>query len=246
MVVHIGLCGRKGYSSYPLSSHDVATKNYVDANAITIDGGVVSGDIKLIFGSDLVRCLECNDLSACKTFAHLLGSDTNMLTYSVQNSGLPVPIKITTDVGFAILIKELPVCVFGRDEILCSRPIDMDQHSIKNVKNPIDRLDAVNKAYADRIKYKTASGNIPNTGLTDHIFFKFPTGKTFASGKIKICEMWVEWWADEWIATSSPMFATEWPGFHKFSSGALLMAFFSGSPASGWTRNFRLDYIQLP
>ena len=51
---------------------------------------------------------------------------------------------------------------------LKSQPIDMDQNSIKNVKNPIDRLDVVNKAYADRIKYKTASANIPNTVLRDH------------------------------------------------------------------------------
>ena len=28
----------------------------------------------------------------------------------------------------------------------------MDQHSIKNVKNPVNKFDAVNKAYADRIK----------------------------------------------------------------------------------------------
>ena len=124
-----------------------------------------------------------------------------------------MPVKIKTDVGFGILLKELPVCVFGQDEILCSQPIDMDQHSIKNVKNQIDRLDADNKAYADRIKYKTASGNIPNT------VFTFATGKAFASGKIKICEMWVERFADAWIATSSPIFATEWPGFHKFSRG---------------------------
>ena len=55
-----------------------------------------------------------------------------------------MPIKIKTDVAFAILIKELSVCVFGQNEILCSQPIGMDQHSIKNVKNPIDRLDAVN------------------------------------------------------------------------------------------------------
>ena len=114
-----------------------------------------------------------------------------------------MPVKIKTDVGFAILIKELPVCVFDQNEILCSQPIDMDQHSIMNVKNPIDRLDAGNKAYADRIKYKTASGNIPNTVLTDHILFTFPTGIAFASGKIKICEMWVERLADEWVATSS-------------------------------------------
>ena len=177
----------------------------------------MSGDIKLKFGSDLVRSVGCNDLSAGKKFALLLGSDKNMLTYSVPNSGLPVPVKIKTDVGFAILIKELLVCVFRQDQILCSQPIDIGQHSIMNVKNPIDRLNAVNKAYADRIKYKTASGNIPNTVLTDHILFTFPTGKAFASGKI--CEMWVERLVDERVATSSPMFATEWPSFHKFSRG---------------------------
>ena len=151
-----------------------------------------------------------------------------------------MPVKIKNYVGSAILIKELPVCGFGQDEILRSQPIDMDQHSMKNVMNPIDRLDAVNKTFADRLKYKTASGHIPNTVLTDHILFTFP------SGKIKICEMWVERSADEWVATSSPMFATEWPDFHKFSRGPSLMTFFSGSPASGWTRNLRLDYIELP
>ena len=64
-----------------------------------------------------------------------------------------------------------------RDEILCSRPIDMDQHSIKNVRNPANILDAVNKAYADRIKYKIATRNIPNTVLTAHTLFTFPAAK---------------------------------------------------------------------
>ena len=140
--------------SDPVSNH-VATKNYVDIHAFNTAGGIVSGDIKLCVGSNLVRSLGCSDLSAGKKFALLLGSDTNLLTYSVPNSELPVPIKIKTDVGFAILIDELPICVFCRDEILCSQPIDKDQHSIKNVKNLIDRLDAVNKAYADRIKSNT-------------------------------------------------------------------------------------------
>ena len=124
----------------PLSNQDVATKNYMDTNAFTAAGGVVSGDIKLNVGSDLVRNLACNDLTTGKKFTLLLGTDTNMLSYSVPDSGLPVAVKIKTDVGFAILINELPICVFVRDEILCSRPIDMDQHSIKNVMSPVNKL----------------------------------------------------------------------------------------------------------
>ena len=73
-------------------------------------------------------------------------------------------------------------------------PIDMDSHFIKYVKSPVNKLDAVNKAYVDRKKYKTATGNIPNTVLTDHTLITFPAAKAFASGKIIICEMWVERW----------------------------------------------------
>ena len=54
----------------------------------------MSGDTKLNAGSDLVRSLGCDDLSAGKKFTLLLGSDKNMLSYSVPNSGLPVPVKI--------------------------------------------------------------------------------------------------------------------------------------------------------
>ena len=181
-----------------------------------------------------------------RMFTLWLGSDTNMLTYSIPKSELSVPTKIKTDVGLAILINELPICVFGRDEIFCSRPIDMDQHSIKNVKNPVDRFDAFNKDYADRIKNKTATGNIPNTVMTDHILFTFPAAKTITSGKIQICEIWSERLTDEWMATSSPMFATELSGFHKSSTGPSLMIFFTGSHASGWTCNFHLVYVELP
>ena len=146
----------------------------------------MSGDIKLSVGSDVVRSLGCNDLSAGKKFTLLLGTDTNLLTNFIPNSGLPVPIKIKTDVDFAILINELPVYVFGQDEMLGSRPIDMDQHSIKNVMSPVNKLDSVNKAYADLIKYKTVTGNIPPTVMTDHILFTFSAAKAFASGKINM------------------------------------------------------------
>ena len=62
---------------------------------------------------DLARSLGCNDLTAGKKFTLLLGSDTNMLYYYALNAGLPVPVKIKTDGGFAILINQQPICDFG-------------------------------------------------------------------------------------------------------------------------------------
>ena len=77
-----------------LANQDVATKNYVYKNSITTDGGVVYGDIKLNVGSDLVRSLGCNDLTMGMKFTLLLGTDTNVLSYSLPDSGLSVPVKI--------------------------------------------------------------------------------------------------------------------------------------------------------
>ena len=93
-----------------MSIQDVATKNYVDTNAFTTAGGVVSGDITLNVGSDLARSLGYNDLTKGKKFTLLLGTDTNMLSYSFPDSGLPVPVKIKkTDGGFSILINQQPI-----------------------------------------------------------------------------------------------------------------------------------------
>ena len=146
----------------PLSNQDVASKNHVDTNAITTTGGVVSGDIKLNVGSDLVRGLGCSDLTTSKKFTLLLRTNTNILSYSLPDSPLPVPIKIKHDVGLLILITQLSICDFGQYVILC-QPIYMVLHLIKNVKSPVNKLDAVNKAYVDRIKYKTTTGTISNT-----------------------------------------------------------------------------------
>ena len=82
--------------------------------------------------------------------------------------------------------------------------------------------------------------------MTDHALYTIPAAKAFASGKIIICEMWVERLADEWIATSGLMFATAWPGFHKFSRGPFIMTFFTGPPPVVGLAIFRLVYTELP
>ena len=53
--------------------------------------------------------------------------------------------------------------------------------------------------------------------MTDHTLFTFPAANAFDSGKIKICEMWFERLADEWITTSSPIFALSGLAFTSFS-----------------------------
>ena len=85
---------------------------------------------------------------------------------------------------FAILINQLPICDFGHDLISFCQPIDMNLHLIKNVMGPVITFDAVDMAYADCIKYKTATGNIPNAVLRDHTLFTFPASKAIIRGKI--------------------------------------------------------------
>ena len=106
----------------PLSNQDVGTKNCVDKNAITTAGGVVIGDIKLNAVSDFVRSLGYDDLSTDKKFIFLIGTYTNMVSYSFPNSKLPVPIKIKIDGGLLIFINQLHICDLGQDVILCINP----------------------------------------------------------------------------------------------------------------------------
>ena len=89
----------------------------IDTNAFTTAGGVVSGDKKLNVRSELARSLGCNDLTKGKKFTLLLGTDTNMLSYFFPDSGLPMPVKIKTGGGFAILINQLPICDSSQDLI---------------------------------------------------------------------------------------------------------------------------------
>ena len=138
----------------------------------------MSGDIKLSIDSDLVRSLGCDDLRIGKKCALLLGSNLHMLSFSIPDPFALLPVKLKTIAGFVIFIDQNSICDVSRDLIVCSQPIYMNQHLIKNVKSPVNKFDAVNKAYVGRIKYKTATGTIPNAVLTDHALFTFTALKS--------------------------------------------------------------------
>ena len=201
-----------------MSNQDVATKNYVDKNAFTTTGGTVPGVILIKVDSGQTGFLGCFNLDIGKEFIRLLGTSRNMIEYfrPKPDSVVPAPVKLNTSEGFVIMINSHPICGFSQNLIQCSQPIDMNQHSIKNIKSTVNKLDAVNKAYVDRIKYKSVTATIHNTVRTDHTLFTFPATKDIISEKIIICEMWVERLVGELVSTSSQMFATDWLGFHRF------------------------------
>ena len=95
----------------PLSNQDVVTNNYIHTYAFSTAGDVVSGDVVVSIGSDLVRILECDNLSAGKTFILMLGSYSNILTYSIPKPFVLTPIELKTDAGFVILIDQCVVLV---------------------------------------------------------------------------------------------------------------------------------------
>ena len=139
----------------------------------------MSGVILINVDSGPTGFLGCLNLDKGKEFILLLGTSRNTIKYSrpKPDSVVPASVKLNTSEVIVILINSHSICGFSQDLILCSQPIDMNQHSIKNVKSPVNKLDAVNKAYVDRLKYKSATGTIPNTVRTDYTLFTFHATK---------------------------------------------------------------------
>ena len=79
--------------------------------------------------------------------------------------------------------------------------------------------------------------------MTDHTLFTLPLWKLLQVERLIICKMWFERLADEWIATSSRNFVAWLSQVFQRSVPYDILHWF---PASGRTRNFRLDYIKLP
>ena len=63
---------------------------------------------------------------------------------------------------------------FKPPKLLRNEDIDMNGHSIKGVRHPVDRSDAATKIYVDCIQYKTATGIISGATHTTICSSHFP------------------------------------------------------------------------
>ena len=76
--------------------------------------------------------------------------------------------------------------------------------------------------------------------------YTLPSGKTVSNGRITVVGLWVERGFGEWFDSNCGEFINNWPQFHIFTRGPSLMVYFAGTPASGWTRNYRLHTLAFP
>lgn len=227
----------------PVDAQDAATRSYVDTTKVSKFGDIITGDLKLLLNNDNIRTFGIGDITNGKSVSLLLGDTLNQIRH---NFGHALKIAAANGVKFACPAGE--VCRMGTHN---SKDIQMNDNSITGLHDPTSPQDAATKAYVDttallKSALKTATGTIPATTYADTVIASFPTGKTMLNGKIFVHELWVERNSSEWFSTSCPTFFDNWPNFHKFTrNGTSLLAYYTSFP-SDWTRNYRLDYIELP
>ena len=255
----------------PTNAQDGATKNYVDTHSdaarktyvgddkVSKSCDNMHGDLLLSSGSARNRLLGCNDLEVGQGFTLALGNNQNLIQYYItpppENKK---PLTMETTAGFLVRINGSDICQFGSTSaipsILIRKPIRMNNNRIMFLAYPSESHDAATKGYVDTVNdlavmktcFKTVTGKIANVPHADHILLTFPPNKRFTDGRIRITELWVERARDEWFSTSSAQFSDHWVQFHRFTRGPSLMCWFAEiKEVDKWTRNYRLEYIEL-
>ena len=255
----------------PINLQDAATKSYVDKNSNVLDtnsnsinkvlkrGDTMTGELRLSVGTGTDRLLGCTDLAVGQRFTLALGNTRNQIQFSVAPPGENKrPITMDTVAGFRVKINGTDICQFGttgtQTTIHFRKNLKMNNNKIMLLPPPSDPQDAATKLYVDSIYdlsvpkscFKTGTGRIPNVAHTDHILLTFPPGKSITNGRIRITELWIERVSDEWFSTSCAQFIDDWRQFHRISRGPSLICYFAEIRGSTtWTRNYRLDYIEL-
>jgi hypothetical protein len=118
-------------------------------------GDIVTGDLLLSIGSEHHCELGCRDLNANAGFSLLLGDE------NLQMKGrLNHPILLETTHGFLVRQGAHDIIRFGMSsdnrKIFAHEEINMNKHSVTNLHEPRNALDATTKSYVDSAVATTA------------------------------------------------------------------------------------------
>ena len=126
--------------------------------------------------------------------------------------------------------------------------LSMGNFRITDVGNSTNAQDAVIRYDLEQLRiphFVVTSGTIPATTSTDITIYTLPSGKTVANGKITIGGLWVERGSGEWFDVNCGEFCYQWTELYIFTRGSSFIFWFTGLPASRWTRNYRLHTLEF-
>ncbi len=160
----------------PTDPQNAATKNYVDTRddlRVLKAGDTMSGDLRMSIGSDTVRLLGCDDLTAGRGFSLPLGNLQNQLQFAVipppQNQ---TPVTMQTTHGFLVQINNELVCQLGDpgpdNQVILHRRIAMNNNLIKFLQDLAEPQDAATKNYVDSRKPVITVWAEENGSMTDN------------------------------------------------------------------------------
>jgi hypothetical protein len=147
----------------PTDKSDATNKQYVDVQnkkQVAKTGDIVTGDLRISMGSDLVRTLGCLDLSAARKFIIALGNRENNLFLALASHSTPTPVTLETTDGFLVKAGK-NICQFAREEIDVFKDITMNDNKIVQLSDPVDDQDAATKKYVDNKQFLCHTGHIP-------------------------------------------------------------------------------------
>ena len=228
---------------------------WIKSDKVSKVGDTMTGDLALTTtGSNATRNLGCKTITNGGTFNLWLGTPNVKLVYTDFLKYL----QLVIDGGFQIanaggILFNIGINPNPLNAATFYVPIEMGGRAIVGVADPANAQDAATKNYVDSHVgivasfFKTATGTLQNTPHMHIVLLTFPGGKSMTGGKIRITELWVERGQDEWYATSCARFNNDWVGFHSMvRESSYVVKFRSINNPNQWTRNYRLEYIELP
>jgi len=211
------------------------TVHHIITNALNKDE-----DLMLEIGSDDNRSLGCVDLTPNKSFTLNLGDIVNKLVYT-KDQGT----TICNSHGLGILdSNNVPVFEFDVDgKNKMSKELDCRQNFIRNLPDPINPGDAVNKHYfTEYIRQHRRNHELrnilPNEPFTDIVLLRYNPRRPPT-----MLSMYVEEQAGTWVDVSCGYFLENWKNFKVFIKDNCIMCRFTAITGGPWTRNFILNYM---